>query len=170
MAANSGGKGTKRSETVTVRFDPRLRYLVELGSRKQRRTVSSFVEVAVEAYLSQVDLTEETTVASEAVALWEPEECERFARLAKKHPELLDHEEQLTWSFIRGHPLFWADTHWTGDGLVEWSKKNENLVLWKVRRYWPKIKAIVRGEAADDTVPLHDLKPIEGPPEEEIPF
>lgn len=36
-----------RSETVTVRFDPRLNYLCDLAARAQRRTKSSFIEWAV---------------------------------------------------------------------------------------------------------------------------
>ena len=42
--AKGGGAKLSRSETVTVRLDPKLRYLAELGARSQRRTVSSFIE------------------------------------------------------------------------------------------------------------------------------
>jgi hypothetical protein len=48
-----GGK-LGRSATVTVRLDPKTRYLAELMARKQRRTLSSFVEWAVEQTLGQV--------------------------------------------------------------------------------------------------------------------
>ena len=37
-----GGGKLARSETVTVRLDPKLRYLAELAARIQRRSVSSF--------------------------------------------------------------------------------------------------------------------------------
>ena len=41
-----GGSKLNRTETVTIRLDPKLRYLTELAARKQRRTVSSFIEWA----------------------------------------------------------------------------------------------------------------------------
>ena len=43
MRKGGGGK-LSRSETVTVRLDPRLRYLAELAARLHRRTLSSYVE------------------------------------------------------------------------------------------------------------------------------
>lgn len=33
-----------RSETVTMRLTPKLRYLAELAARKHRRTLSSYIE------------------------------------------------------------------------------------------------------------------------------
>ena len=55
-----GGGKLARSETVTVRLDPKLRYLAELAARKQRRTVSSFIEWAVEQSFSGVNLYQGT--------------------------------------------------------------------------------------------------------------
>ena len=43
----SGGR-LSRSETVTVRLDPRLNYLSELAARVERRTKSSFIEAMLE--------------------------------------------------------------------------------------------------------------------------
>ena len=46
MRKGGGGK-LSRSETVTVRLDPKLRYLAELAARLHRRTLSSYVEWAI---------------------------------------------------------------------------------------------------------------------------
>ena len=46
------GGTPKRSEVVTVRLDPKLKYLAELAARKHRRPLSSFIEWAVEQSLS----------------------------------------------------------------------------------------------------------------------
>ena len=54
-----GGSKLARSETVTVRLDPKLRYLAELAARKQRRSLSSYIEWAVEDSLSRVPLRED---------------------------------------------------------------------------------------------------------------
>jgi hypothetical protein len=46
MRKGGGGK-LSRSETVTVRLDPKLRYLAELAARLHRRTLSSYIEWAI---------------------------------------------------------------------------------------------------------------------------
>jgi hypothetical protein len=40
-----GGGKLSRSETVTVRLDPKLRYLAELAALKQRRTLIQLYRV-----------------------------------------------------------------------------------------------------------------------------
>ena len=90
---SGGGSKLQRSETVTIRLDPKLRYLAELAARRQRRTVSSFVEWAIEHALSDVILEggthEEMSVDLAAFFLWEPHEADRFAKLALYYPHLL---------------------------------------------------------------------------------
>ena len=103
-----GGGKLARSETVTVRLDPKLRYLAELAARKQRRTVSSFIEWAVEQSFSSVPLYQGTgyngddsvTIEHEAARLWDIDESERFIKLAISYPDLLTHEEQVRWKVL----------------------------------------------------------------------
>lgn len=106
-----GGGKLSRSETVTVRLDPKLRYLAELAARKQRRTVSSFIEWAVEEALCQVNLREESgdsaddysralSVGAMADGLWNVDEADRFIKLVTQFPELLTHDEQVLWKRI----------------------------------------------------------------------
>lgn len=106
-----GGSKLSRSETVTVRLDPKLRYLAELASRKQRRTLSSYIEWAIEESLRYVSLDpqgeSESTVAIKAVDLWDVDEADRFIKLAIIYPELLTHEEQLLWKVVKEEEIFW---------------------------------------------------------------
>lgn len=113
-AAKGGGK-LSRSETVTVRLDPKLRYLAELAARKQRRTVSSYIEWAIEESLDKVVLStrfdgspdeEITTLADMADSLWDVDPSERFAKLAITHESLLTHDEQVLWKHIEDSGLF----------------------------------------------------------------
>lgn len=96
-----------RSETVTVRLDPKLRYLAELAARKQRRTLSSFIEWAIEDSLQRVELLsgldfdDPRTVQDETNKLWDVDEADRFCKLATSYPELLTHEEQRLWKLIK---------------------------------------------------------------------
>jgi len=91
-----GGKLT-RSETVTVRLDPKLRYLADLAARKQRRTLSSYIEWAIEDSLNRMNLysNSDMSLAEESAELWDVDEADRFAKLALRHPDLLTHEEQV---------------------------------------------------------------------------
>src|SRR2546429_4626748 len=106
MAKSRGGGGKlNRSETVTIRLDPKLRYLTELAARKQRRTVSSFIEWAIESALGRIvlreDATGEVTLGRQSEALWDIDEPDRFAKLAENYPELLTHDEQVLWKLIK---------------------------------------------------------------------
>ncbi|WP_133250825.1 hypothetical protein [Janthinobacterium sp. 78] len=98
-SSKSGGGKLSRSETVTVRLDPRLRYLAEVAARAQRRTLSSFIEWSIEMALNTQVLNVDgaRTVADEAENLWDVNALDRFAKLARRHPHLLTHEEQVRW-------------------------------------------------------------------------
>lgn len=85
-----GGAKTSRSETVTVRLNPELRFLAEVAARKQHRTLSSFIEWAVQE-------------ATEGVspALWDVDEADRFINMAINEPTLLTFEEQRIWKMVK---------------------------------------------------------------------
>src|SRR4051812_11416861 len=100
----AGGK-LSRSETVTVRLDPHLRYLSELGARKHRRTLSSYIEWVLEQSMKNIILNDRdqhaiVTLFDEKDRLWDVEECERLVLLGLNYPELLIHEEQRIWKMI----------------------------------------------------------------------
>lgn len=109
----AGGGKLVRSEIVTVRLDPKLRYLAELASLKQRRTLSSFIEWAIEDCLSRVILKEaagkdpEQSVSDVASQLWDVDEADRFVKLALRFPDLLTHDEQKLWKLIRETEDLW---------------------------------------------------------------
>src|SRR5690242_1370023 len=97
----------RKSEVVTVRLDPKLKYLAELAARKQRRPLSSFIEWAVEQSLSRVLIKEDPRGSDLTVAdaerrhrLWDLDEPERIVRLALNYPELLTLREQLIWKLV----------------------------------------------------------------------
>lgn len=133
----SGGK-LNRSETVTVRLDPKLRYLADLAARKQRRTLSSYIEWAIEDSLGRTNLysNSDISLADESANLWDVDEADRFAKLALRHPDLLTHEEQVRWKLIRENGAFWRgrfagiDKEWT------WDVDEDSLVLERLREHW----------------------------------
>ena len=96
----SGGSKLQRSETVTLRLDPKLRYLADIGARAQRRTVSSFIEWAIENVLNKVILKGNADLQGFSYILWDPTEADRFAKLAIYFPEFLTYDEQVLWKLI----------------------------------------------------------------------
>jgi len=153
-----GGSKLTRSETVTVRFDPKLRYLTELAARKHRRTLSSFIEWAIEDSLTRVVLYRgsgyqgdvDRTVADETAKLWDVDEAERFVRLAIHYPELLTHQEQERWKLLLDSgllgPAHTRDS--SGERYWNWAML-EDMVFPTIRRFWSDlVMAHTEGPAA----------------------
>lgn len=148
------GAGSKlsRSEVVTVRFDPKLRYLAELAARKHRRTLSSYIEWAVETSLDRVNLqegehfNENISVADEAQRLWDVDEAERFIRLAISYPDLLTHEEQERWKMLADSDLLGPAKYRPSNGSIVWNiALLEDTIFPVVRRHWPELIAAHEG-------------------------
>jgi hypothetical protein len=148
---------------VTIRLDPKLRYLTELASRKQRRTVSSFIEWAIEQALDKIVLREEfygidsesrveISLGREAEKLWDPDESDRVMKLGLEYPDLLTYEEQLLWKLVRETGYFWRG-HFNSNGYWTWETDLESLSFQRVREYWDILKQVADGEANRNQLP-----------------
>jgi hypothetical protein len=146
-------KNKRKSEVVTVRLDPKLKYLAELAARRFRRTLSSYIEWAIEDSLSRVHLKfnpsdSSSTVADEASSLWDVDEPDRFAKLALHYPDLLDHEEQRIWKLIRENGVVWF-----GSDIGRWDVTEENLNWDRLREHWETFRAVARGNKPPSALP-----------------
>ena len=150
-----GGGKLSRSETVTVRLDPKLRYLAEMAARRQRRTVSSYIEWAIENSFKHfsLDLNDNRSLAEEAEALWDVDEADRLARLALRHPDLLTHDEQVLWKLIRENGYLWRGDYEGRDEQWTWTVEEESLMFDRLRQHWPKFCAVSEGNAIPATLP-----------------
>lgn len=158
MAERKKGAGGKlsRSEVVTVRLDPRLRYGVELAARNHRRTASSFIEWAIERTLQEtilvVDYFGMDLKADEVLAeVWDVDEPDRFAKLASKHPQLLIHEEQVLWKVIRE-----CDALWIPD--LKGKKAEPELNYQLLRENWDVLNRVAQGDLPKDV--LEKIRPL----------
>jgi hypothetical protein len=144
-----GGGKLSRTETVTVRLDPKLRYLAELAARKQRRTLSSFVEWAIEEILKTIQLPEGENLASMAEALWDVDEPDRFVKLALLYPDMLTHDEQVLWKLITENGYVWRGCR-DKEGQWIWSVRGEYLIIERLREYWEAFQMVAHegGERA----------------------
>lgn len=136
MAAKKiGGGKLARSETVTVRLDPKLKYLAELAARKQRRTLSSYIEWVIEKSLEKIYIKKDGLdhcLAEWANELWDVDEADRFYLLTQNFPDLMTHEEEVMWKIIQEEDVF-KDIE--GRLMVEF-----------VRSGWEPLKKYVSGE------------------------
>ncbi|MDO8262021.1 MAG: hypothetical protein Q7T21_02235 [Gallionella sp.] len=156
----SGGGKLSRSETVTVRLDPKLRYLAELAARKQRRTLSSFIEWALEDALSHVQIYDgsghndpDLSVGQEAAQLWDVDEADRFAKLAIRYPELLTHEEQVIWKLIKENGRLWRGVWRASDDIWQWKIEESSLIFDCLRENWETFKKVAKGESPKSSLP-----------------
>ncbi|MDY7097967.1 MAG: hypothetical protein SXU28_07505 [Pseudomonadota bacterium] len=162
--ARAGGAKLKRSETVTVRLDPKLNYLCELASRAQRRTKSSFIEWSVAEVLKTVHIPEATkydaeigdvrppSISEEASSLWHVDEADRVVALGFHAPALMTHDEQIIWKLIKENGHLWKGRY---DSLGEWSWElhEHALIKERLRVHWEKFKAVAAEEASLETLP-----------------
>lgn len=178
----AGGGKLARSETVTVRLDPKLRYLAELAALKQRRTVSSFIEWAIEYTLSRECIEESgygndrgTTFFDVASKLWDVDDADRFVKLALNYPDLLTHEEQKRWKLIRENGFLWRGSYAKNGGQWTWQVAEGYLRFDQLRAHWDDFCAVARGKAPRESLPTWvDRNPAQKPSFEDmdgdIPF
>ena len=152
-AQKGGGSKLKRSQTVGVRLDPKLRYLAELAARKQRRTLSSYIEWAIEHSLKTIILTDKTQGDNDACLnilgndLWDVDESDRVVLLALHCPDLLSFDEQVQWKVIceardKDYKLaFWMERNGSDRGKIFQSE---------IRRCWDDIKKYASGELSEE--------------------
>lgn len=170
MANEKGRKGgggkLGRTETVTVRLDPKLRYLTELAARKHSRTVSSYIEWRIKSSLDSEDVrpvdtpahvATPETIGSEAEYLWDVDDADRFAKLALRYPHLLTHGEQVRWKLIRENGYLWKGNYRAGPrNEWAWSVAESSLFFERLRQHWTAICVVADTGAGHELLPKWD--------------
>lgn len=160
VAVKKGGAKLNRSETVTVRLDPKLNYLCELASREQRRTKSSFIEWAIAEAMGSVQtsdgsgdsFSDSPTLKQMASKLWHVDEADRVVALALTAPTLLTHDEQIIWRWVRENGLLWRGRY-DGRGDWTWEVREDSLIRERLREHWETFKAVAAGDESIATLP-----------------
>lgn len=141
------GSRLRRTEAVTVRLDTKMRFMVELAARLERRTVSSYIENIIESAVNVHainDPTDEDTRISWVGAMqhvWDPLECDRTIRLAVIFPYLLNLDEELIWKLLRTMPEFWNTPEVIAGGAAPDFYLHD--IKWPiVRDLWELIKLV----------------------------
>ncbi len=175
MRKGGGGK-LSRSETVTVRLDPKLRYLAELAARLHRRTLSSYVEWAIEASLNNNVLKPDfdgrgTSIKDDSEYLWDVDDADRFARLALRYPHLLTHDEQVRWKLIRENGYLWKGSYAGRRKEWTWTVEERSLNYSRLREHWGDFCGVAEGSKAPNCLPTwQDTEPGFDDIGDEVPF
>ncbi|VVN47573.1 hypothetical protein [Pseudomonas fluorescens] len=130
MAKNKPNQGARKTETLTLRLDPKVRLTIELISRVRRQSITGVVEAAIEdiAFDLDVPFVEDGAVKSAALGavfseIWSTDESELFINMCFRLPSLLTYEEQRLWETIkasvafREKPTSTVLTDWEVDGV-----------------------------------------------------
>ncbi len=111
MPAKARKTYAANAEVLTVRLSPKMKFGLELLSRKQHRSLSAIVQ-----HLLDRELRENLTVAKDVEddmrgwhvehvrildLVWDPYEEDRLVKLATHSPDLLDLDEELKWKVIQ---------------------------------------------------------------------
>ena len=87
-----------KTENLTVRFEPKLRYLATLAARQQHRSLSAFVEWAVQEQLKTVEVSGKLLLDLD---LWDVDEEDRTTLLVKNARCLINYDEEV-WAKQQG--------------------------------------------------------------------
>ena len=104
-----------KSTVVTVRLDPRMRYGLDLLARKRLRTMTSVIEWALSRAIEDKENGLFGPPSNDPSGkpqnlldeVWDPDESDRFVKLALREPRLLRFEEEQLWKAIRENSEFW---------------------------------------------------------------
>ena len=131
VAVNRNILSNDGSGTLSIRFDPKLRYALELGARVEHRNLSNLMEAAIREYLTKVKLhsyiNNEDTISNCIEKLWDVDLPDRLCKLGMIAPHLLNHDEQKIWKWINERSIYWIE---------------QNIDFQRVRIEWESIVSI----------------------------
>lgn len=92
-----------KSEVITLRINPKVKFGLELMARLHNRSVAQTVEMAIFRLLRDpfdgMQHTRDVAYDRDIIdKLWSPHRGERLLRMVLEHRELLSYEEELVWN------------------------------------------------------------------------
>ncbi len=159
MGRKANTAGQVKAESITVRLDPKIRYGLELLARKQRRTLSSVVEWALQQaiYWPEGGLIEQGNDGKPVdllTALWDVEEADRLYLMASIRPNWMSFEEERLVKLIRESDYCvyvhekYKEYQDCGDHIGFTNHIREQL-----RGHYDTYKKIASGELTKDALP-----------------
>ncbi|QFT84980.1 hypothetical protein FIU88_08325 [Halomonas sp. THAF12] len=156
MAEKKSGARTSNSVNVSLRLDPKTKYLIDLLARDQKRTITGVIEWALERAADQERFDVSSGYDGPSFrdmldVLWSTDEAMRLVALAFNKPSLLDYDEMRIWETIKASPDLWRIPNPTVMNRLELIHLNVEMV----QAYWePIIDHVARHKHASAIRPF----------------
>lgn len=156
MAEKKSGARTSSSVNVSLRLDPKTKYLIDLLARDQKRTITGVIEWALERAADQERFDVSSGYDGPSFrdmldVLWSTDESMRLVALAFNKPSLLDYDEMRIWETIKASPDLWR----IGNPATVKNLDLAFLNVEMVQAYWePIIDHVARHKHASSIRPF----------------
>lgn len=163
-----------KSETLTIRLDPKTRFVLEYLSRLNGQTITTVVERAIvqTANVQSIPATDEFGSDSGWQDFWDVSEGARALKLARRSEFFPTFEEERRLAFCEEHwPFFFVNSHKTVFRYpwlnILWPRIDDFIEIHEQSKSGGKYWAA--GEAMQETLRGAGLKPPAWPIEDEKP-
>lgn len=178
MAGERKRTRTQKSESLTIRLDPKMRFALEFVARLKGQTITKVIERAVTetADRTKVEAEGNSYDAPNWLSYWDINNGVRAINIATDPHILLSFEEEEILDFIKTHWNFFSYTK----NLKDLKRANIE-VLWPhmdiLISEWRETKSSARNACHDSMMTILNNAGIENPllvqhdnPDNEIPF
>ena len=191
MATEPKRKSVK-SETLTIRLDPKSRFMLEFVSRLRGQTITTVVERAIAAAADQAVIQRPNDTYFNWKDYWDVSDGVRALKLARVDELFPTYEEEKLYQFTRDHgEFFFIKNAFGGNSLqpggpyidILWPKIHEYYDIWEKTKtvdHWAvgkKMAADISAAGVDapiwpppPTVPAKSAPAKKNPLDDDIPF
>lgn len=143
-------KRPAKTETLTIRLDPKVRFIMDFLARYHGQTITAAIERSVTKAASEIDVSEDEFGRTGWMDLWDTSEGVRALRVARQPKLFPSYEEERRASFAREHAAFFyvdyaKDIVKRGSIDVLWPRIDEFVEMHDENRhrdYWAAGKAM----------------------------
>ena len=171
MAEPKEKRRASKSETLTIRLDPKTRFMLEFMARLRGQTITTVVERAILEEANRATITRFNGPDDDWRDFWSVREGERALKIAAESALYPSYEEEKRLSFAREHwPFFYS------------TDQKLSFIKHYIEVLWPRIDEFIEifdtqkaenyfaaGEAMKKALSEARLKPPEWPPKGRSP-
>lgn len=145
MVKKKPNQGARKTEALTLRLDPKVRFLIDLIARQKRQSITGVIESAIELYATNYSVKaelwdedlQEDSVKHQSLykicnEVYSTDDSFRFMMLCWVCPQLLSYEEQRLSETIYASDLFW-------DEYPHSSAKKNDIDTDLLREHWEEL-------------------------------
>jgi len=154
----------KKTETLTLRLDPKTKFAIELLAREQKRTLAGVIEWAVQRAMSnQTVVTGAGKGSMQQLVdkVWSPDDLEKTIYLGLHAEHLLSYEEYCVWTVVKSNPLLIEIYETDKEGRIARFKLNRARIAYARDLIYQKSEELAeKGSVVPIT--LEDIQNVSG--------